>query len=728
MADLAREVVLGIQTIGPMTDAAVQAVILDRVGPKLSAGQLRQVVGLSGGNPLYAIELAHAMAVRGDVDKELPRTLDALVGHRLRTLPEQTRRALAAASALRQPRIEHLRGLGLDEALPPAEAADLVTVAQGEIVFQHPLYAAAAYDALSGSQRLALHAQLARIVEGPEECARHQALGADRPDPRVADALDRAVGHALDRGAIGAAVDAAQLAIRMTGTDDDTVHERRVRLGTLLFRIGDAEGAAGQLSVVAESNADADVRANALLALAVVESERVSRSAGCAAASLALTLASDSDLVADLHLTLADVEWNKDSARQHADAAIAIIGRSDPARLGRARALRAEAAFVAGDGVDDAAFENLILAERASISGRPAWFMSVYLGVLARADRFDDATRVFNAIADFPDEGYDEAAICNALGWMVLVDFAHAEFDVASMHGTLMLDRASRAGLADHAMAARSHLARTFATTGDRPRCDEVLGELHEQVQTTDQKGQLAAMSGYVSFLRGDLETAVTDLTSSVEWARSMGWRDPGCVPEAEYLVETLLGTGRLDLADSELSGWELNPDSAQRPAVAGWTSRCRALIHAATGDTDAALACAQIAVDTYSSVPRPYDRARALLTLGQTQRRAKQKASARRTLIEAHGEFQRLGATPYAERAQQEMARIGGRAPAPTTLTETERRVAELAATGKTRADIAVVLFLSPHTVAANLTRIYRKLGAANRAELVARLRELDM
>ena len=47
------------------------------------------------------------------------------------------------------------------------------------------------------------------------------------------------------------------------------------------------------------------------------------------------------------------------------------------------------------------------------------------------------------------------------------------------------------------------------------------------------------------------------------------------------------------------------------------------------------------------------------------------------------------------------------------------ERRVAELAASGKTNRDVAAALFISPNTVEANLGRIYGKLGTNSRAEL---------
>jgi DNA-binding NarL/FixJ family response regulator len=44
---------------------------------------------------------------------------------------------------------------------------------------------------------------------------------------------------------------------------------------------------------------------------------------------------------------------------------------------------------------------------------------------------------------------------------------------------------------------------------------------------------------------------------------------------------------------------------------------------------------------------------------------------------------------------------------------------VAELAAQGLPNREVAAALFISPKTVEANLSRVYRKLGIRSRAEL---------
>jgi DNA-binding NarL/FixJ family response regulator len=118
-----------------------------------------------------------------------------------------------------------------------------------------------------------------------------------------------------------------------------------------------------------------------------------------------------------------------------------------------------------------------------------------------------------------------------------------------------------------------------------------------------------------------------------------------------------------------------------------------------------------------------PFEHGRTLLVAGRVQRRARQKAAARSSLEQAIAIFDALPAPLWAERAREEIARLGKRPAARHDLTETERRVAELAAKGLKNREVAAQLFVSPKTVEANLARIYRKLGIHSRAELGARL-----
>ncbi|MFC7612610.1 LuxR C-terminal-related transcriptional regulator [Actinokineospora soli] len=66
----------------------------------------------------------------------------------------------------------------------------------------------------------------------------------------------------------------------------------------------------------------------------------------------------------------------------------------------------------------------------------------------------------------------------------------------------------------------------------------------------------------------------------------------------------------------------------------------------------------------------------------------------------------------------------LAGATPLPgTELSDSERRVAELAATGHTNREIGRALYITVSTVEQHLTRVYRKLGVKSRAELPHRL-----
>jgi DNA-binding NarL/FixJ family response regulator len=63
-----------------------------------------------------------------------------------------------------------------------------------------------------------------------------------------------------------------------------------------------------------------------------------------------------------------------------------------------------------------------------------------------------------------------------------------------------------------------------------------------------------------------------------------------------------------------------------------------------------------------------------------------------------------------------------------PAGLSEREREVLGLIATGATNGEIAGRLFLSPHTIKEHTSAVYRKLGVRNRAEAVQRAQRLGL
>jgi len=85
-------------------------------------------------------------------------------------------------------------------------------------------------------------------------------------------------------------------------------------------------------------------------------------------------------------------------------------------------------------------------------------------------------------------------------------------------------------------------------------------------------------------------------------------------------------------------------------------------------------------------------------------------------------------GAAPLAERAGAELLASGARPrraalSGPDALTPSERRVADLAASGMSNREIAEQLVVTVRTVEFHLSRAYAKLDISSRRELAARL-----
>jgi DNA-binding CsgD family transcriptional regulator len=129
-------------------------------------------------------------------------------------------------------------------------------------------------------------------------------------------------------------------------------------------------------------------------------------------------------------------------------------------------------------------------------------------------------------------------------------------------------------------------------------------------------------------------------------------------------------------------------------------------------------------AVSVLANSPARLEQARALADLGVVLRRDRQIVRAREPLRLASDLAQRCGADGLAELARTELQIAGGRprrsnVSGVDALTTNERRVAMMAAEGRSNGEIARALFVSRKTIEKHLSAAYRKLGITTRNDL---------
>lgn len=228
---------------------------------------------------------------------------------------------------------------------------------------------------------------------------------------------------------------------------------------------------------------------------------------------------------------------------------------------------------------------------------------------------------------------------------------------------------------------------------------------------------------GFVALSAGDAAEAHRLLGPLTEQVASIGLGEPMVAPFVPDDVEALLTLGELEQAERLLEPFEQKGAALDRPWALATGARCRGLLLAAKGDAQAAVAAVERALDYHDQLQMPFELGRTVLVAGRIQRRLRQKRAARESLEQARATFDELGTPLWSAQASSELGRLGLRRPASAGigLTQTERRVVALAASGRTNREIAAQLFISPKTVQANLGKVYEKLGIHSRAELGA-------
>ena len=182
--------------VGPLALAGLHHLFETRLGRSFPRLALVRIEAASGGNPLYALEIARALGDKTlstdpNASLPVPGSLGSLLSDRIRALPAPTRHAMLLAAAAAEPTIATLERAapGAEAALQPAVTAAVVALDGDAVRFRHPLYAQAVLGLAAPAEVRAANAILAGATTSPDARARHLGLAADGPDEGVASAL-----------------------------------------------------------------------------------------------------------------------------------------------------------------------------------------------------------------------------------------------------------------------------------------------------------------------------------------------------------------------------------------------------------------------------------------------------------------------------------------------------------------------------------------------------------
>ncbi|MCT7661833.1 ATP-binding protein [Mycobacterium deserti] len=717
--------------VGPLSVGALHAVLTERVGRSFSRPKMTRIFDVSGGNPFYAIEIARSMDEQGaDGEASLPTSLAALVRARIGALSVSAREVLLAAACLADPTVEAIAQANNADAerilavLEDAENKGIVEIRGHRVRFSHPLLTRGVYSDTTAARRRAMHRRLAAVAEEPELKARHLALAAATGDQHTLSALDTAAELARKRGAPAAAAELLGLAIGLGG---DTP-QRRIRSAAYHFNAGDTERARVLLLDTIERLEPATLRAEASSLLGFVHLF----DDGFAEAVDVLTRALDEaggDLAlrTRLLITLSYARYNAGrfgAATGSIEDAVAHAERlGQPHPLSQALSMRATLWFLRGDGLDTASLARAVDLDDQDadipMAFRPRMQNAMLLGWTGQLDR---AHHELASIRRRCMERGEENELMFVAVHTVLVAIWRGNFTDAALIAEDTMERALQLGGDVPMFVAMTIRAALAAYAGQENQARRATSEALAASQRCSASLLVVWTITTLGFLEVSLGNydaalgAVAPLLSNLDAApRATEIPAASFVPDA---VESLVALGRLADAEPLVSLLEQNGARLDRAWMLAVGARCRAMLLAAYGDVDAAYEVVQTAMIHHARLPMPFERARTQLLVGQIQRRQRKREAASATLREALAAFEELATPLWADRARSELKRASG-VRTQAELTASEQRVAELAASGVTNREMAAVLFISPKTVEANLSRIYRKLNIRSRAEL---------
>ena len=743
-AALAAEPVADLLRPSALTEAAVGALIASRLSDAPDARFVRSCVDVTGGNPFLVGELLEELAARGieptaaaadDVGAVVPRGVANTVLLRLARLAPAAAALARALSVLGDraqvgdaARLAELGAADLEAAMGALVSAGIVE-SGGTVGFTHPILRTAIHADLSPAERERLHHAAAATLRERGAPARQVAAQVMHTEPagdRRAVALLRDA--ARDALALGDAAGAAALLSRAREEPPADGDRAAVvlELGQAHARAGAPEAIA-PLSEIVEHGEEA-----AAIAAAAIELSGMLFFAGRAAEGAATLRRAQERLPArgsvreQLEIALLGLSYTSASARPQADATIAAL--RDPGGPARNVLQATTLATLAMEEIMHlgSASTAIDLAERAIAAGLPVephhgenWAI-LALVALTVADGLDPAER-----------GADEIlAQARARG---------AALTVVAISGIRARIRVRRGDLAAAQADAQAAIELAPDLLGTEPLVlavsSAVLAGL-ERDETPDAlrrlidragvrpdteylpSSQLRYASGVLRAAAGNHEAAIEELRGCDHSA--FGGENPALLPWRSAAALSLAELGRHSDARTLAADEVRRAQSFGARRAIGIALRAQALVGPPAERSERLLE----ALAVLKPSPARLEHARVLVDLGATLRAAGQRTAAREPLLEALELAARCGARTLERRARAELAAIGVR-PRTTdragadSLTPSERRVVELAATGGTNREIAQTLFVTEKTVETHLGRSFRKLDISSRRQL---------
>ncbi|MEV7286354.1 AAA family ATPase [Streptomyces sp. NPDC093252] len=725
--------------LGPLTRTQVSALLDERGYPALLRSTVRDIHRTSGGNPLFALELGRALAEsptppRPGEPLPVPTSLRALVLHRLDMLSADARHTLLVASAGARPTTALLHAAGRVHAeAETAQAAALgllATEPEGPAVrFAHPLISAALYAEASAQERRDAHAALSTAASDPIERARHLALATTGTDPEAAARLAEAAALARDRGAPSVAASLGLLAARHTPADGEPGPEER--------RLTAAEDAitGGETDLARDIARDVLTRATApadRVRAWIVVINAAGQAMGKVDAVFPQALADADDdprLLALVRYQLAWrallVEGEMDRGREEAAHAARLAAKAADRRT-ELLALAFQAHMETLMGHPDAP-ATIKRAMREPQDPRVAvdhnGIGAVRFRWLIMSDQLAEArTTVMTLLREVRRRGIAESEVH-------YVRFL-AETELRSGHCGRALDLAREslrlardAGIGEGASAMLTSLAE--AAGGETGRA---LALAREAAERAEEDGDVMYLSralgalGHAHLVAGDAAEAVRALRRVRELEIGIGITDPARGRWQGDLAEALVRIGETGEAQDVIDVTRVQALRLGRESVLAVLDRAEALVRAARGERDAALAQLTSVQDRLAKLGYGLEEARAAFALARLRTGRPGPTS----YDEAARLFRRCRAMPWLRQVEEAAASDPAEPPAPPVLdalaglAAMERQVAALVMEGATNREIAGRLFISVKTVEATLTRVYRKLGIRSRVDIV--------